>query len=392
MASLKGFVTPRDVFFAMLSRLEVRLTAVGLNEERREAARRAGELLAGSDEAPDVFQDAIFLAGQVPLEEIARVLQAFPGPSRLLVQGDEAVEPVPREEDYLALLEPPSRKRPRVNPTQVLGKVRRLATLPESVQSALAVLEDPEVDVKKVADILGRDPAISSRVLIIANSAFFSVRGKVGSLRAALVNIGIKAVRHIILTATLLETMGQKDRAAVNSIWRHSSRTAAWAGNLGRRLRLPDPDEVFISGLLHDVGRLAILQYLPEYESLVRQRSARGENPLEAETAVLGMTHAEVGAYLSRLWKLPESTSEAIAYHHSSIVFLRALPAILPTTRSVHAACALAHLPSDPGRTAWLDSVEEEFLGCLGLTREDLGALAPKVHQDAREVAALVGV
>lgn len=380
IAALKGFITPRDVFYIVYARLPIEVkVARSLEEEWRAAGEEADTLLMGLPGPLDPFQSPIFLARQTPFKELKSLLQAFIAARKIRLEAAD-----PREAET-----PENVATPGMNADLILKRLKDLATLPECVQAAFALLEDPEVDLKKIADLLGGDPAISARVLAVANSAFFCVRGRVGSLGAALRNIGIRGVRHIIVTATVLEIFGRGQREAIEAIWSHAARTAAWAGNLGRALRLHIADEAFTAGLLHDIGKLAIIQYFPDLAEKIRVRAARGENFQEAESAVIGMNHAEIGVFVAQFWKFPPETQEAIARHHDSVADLRILPSLRPLARMVHAACFLADQPSDPERTDWIDALPRDFLAFHGLSPRILSLLAPKIHQDASEFAVM---
>jgi HD-like signal output (HDOD) protein/CheY-like chemotaxis protein len=226
----------------------------------------------------------------------------------------------------------------------IIGAIGQLPALPVTGARLMAALEDPEVDVARIEQIVGRDVGIAAKVLQFANSAFFGFRHRVTALRTAINLLGFDTLRQLVLTAEILRTF--QPPARVYALWlseveAHSRLTAQIVAHLPLPARLV-PTAV-MAGLLHDTGKLVIATRFPaEFESTL-QTSLRDHLPVHPlETRLLGVDHAQVGAYLLELWGLPEEIVEAARLHHQPMA--APLPAAETSVLSiVHIADALAH-------------------------------------------------
>ncbi|MCM2334778.1 MAG: response regulator [Anaeromyxobacteraceae bacterium] len=209
---------------------------------------------------------------------------------------------------------------------QVLGSetlrrtVGAIGTLPSPPRLFLELgeaLSDPDVPVRRLAAIVERDVGLSSRVLQFVNSAYFGLARRIAGIEEALVLLGIGTLRHLAMTLEVARAFGAGAAAgAVEELERHALLTA----RIARRL-VADPhraEAAFAAGLLHDCGKLVLMDRLPGpyAEALAEARSLR-RPAHELERARLGADHAEVGAYLLGLWGLPHAIVEGVAFHHS---------------------------------------------------------------------------
>ncbi|MFB3908493.1 MAG: HDOD domain-containing protein [Candidatus Eisenbacteria bacterium] len=227
--------------------------------------------------------------------------------------------------------------------------VSRLDSLP-SVPSLYAELMEemasPSCSLQRVGKIVAQDAGMTAQILRLVNSAYFGLRHEVSSPEAAVIYLGLNMISSLVLGLHLFR---QVDEATcswlhLDRIWQHGVRTGALARAIceteGQDARIAE--ESLSAGLIHDAGRLVLAVNLSGTYRAILDRAHREGLPLaQAERAELGVTHAEVGAYLIGLWGLPSPVVEALAFHHAP----SALPAtggFAPVT-SVHVACALDH-------------------------------------------------
>lgn len=164
----------------------------------------------------------------------------------------------------------------------------------------------------RMAEIANRDPAIAGRLIQAANSPLFYARMRIGSVRHALAYLGENASRRIVTALMARSMFGSSGN--LRRLWEHSLKTAQFLENLARAKGFLDPPEALLTGLVHDVGRIA----------LVREREAARYNRLIeasgaatwAETLLFGVDHAELGARLLESWQFPEEIVEAVRFHH----------------------------------------------------------------------------
>jgi putative nucleotidyltransferase with HDIG domain len=173
-----------------------------------------------------------------------------------------------------------------------------------------------DATIPDVAAVVESDPALTVAVLRAANSAANTSVRRIGTATDAIVRIGLLSTRRIISGATLGQTFRDLDRSGIDTeeMWRHLLATAmlsdasAWPG--GPRT------ESFTTGLLHDVGRLAMASHEPERYQEVIARVANGDDPRAAESSVFGVDHVEWGVHVAAEWNFPEGIVEGIAGHH----------------------------------------------------------------------------
>jgi putative nucleotidyltransferase with HDIG domain len=199
-----------------------------------------------------------------------------------------------------------------------------LPTLPEIAVRCMRMVNDPRSAAQEVAAIIGQDISLSSKVLRLANSAFYGMPGKISSVDRAIVLLGFKTITTIVLSVTVFDLFPENkmsrrlfDRKA---FWLHSLSCALIAKYLAARVKrrfLVDPEEAFCSGLLHDIGKVVLEQYLHE-KFHAALKAARAEKiPLyQAEVSTLGFSHADVAAWLTDGWGLPAAIAQPLACHH----------------------------------------------------------------------------
>jgi len=195
--------------------------------------------------------------------------------------------------------------------------LERVPPLPSAAHDISILVDGPSPDLDKLAEILGKDPVLTARVLRVANSPFFGLSRRVATAREACIVLGLHTLRNLVLSAAAMEAFDHDGR--LNDIWAHSARTAAIARHLAVRLDSSSSDAAFTTGLLHDIGALAMYGLLPAEEvAAIRERQqAASCSVSEAERAVLGFDHAAAGAAIVQQWHLPSDIVAAIAGHHA---------------------------------------------------------------------------
>lgn len=203
---------------------------------------------------------------------------------------------------------------------KIAAAVQDLEALPGAVSTALQVMRKPRSSARDVAAVIERDQSLTAAVLRHANSAMIIGNRRIVSLGEAVFRIGFVEMRSILMAASTASVL---ERALVayglerGSLWRHSLATAILARNLARHLRLPEPEEAYVGGLLHDIGKVVLNKTIGRELAGPLQRALGEAGELDAaERRVLGFDHGYVGGLVIRHWGLPELLAEAIAYHH----------------------------------------------------------------------------
>jgi putative nucleotidyltransferase with HDIG domain len=195
-----------------------------------------------------------------------------------------------------------------------------LPTLPTVIPQVLRIVENRRSSAGDLARVIGADQSLASRILRLANSAFYGFRREITSISHAVVLLGYDTVKSMVLAATVFDTLRDGDSGKTfdrQGFWLHAVATATAARTVARGLRLVDPDQAFVGGLLHDIGKVVLDRYF--FRRYAEAAKLAGELPClirEAEEIIFGVDHAEVGRWLAERWRLPRAIVEPIAFHH----------------------------------------------------------------------------
>lgn len=206
------------------------------------------------------------------------------------------------------------------NLEKVITKVGDLPAIPEIVDEVMRITEDPNISLSEVSAVIERDPALAAKLLRVSNSPYYGMKQVVGTLKLALVILGVREVRNIVFGISVLDSL--KDRFTnvfieKGGFLRHSVTVGGIAKKLGTHFSLSLQGEDFISGLLHDIGKLVLWKCLvDEYKPIYESSGGSSETLCGAEVEAFGFDHADVAATLATNWNLPESLVDALWYHH----------------------------------------------------------------------------
>src|ERR1051325_1273169 len=253
--------------------------------------------------------------------------------------------------------------------TKLLVKKASLPSMPSVYLQIVQALQSSDEPVGRIAQIIATDPGLTAKVLQLVNSAFFGFSRQVSDADEAVMLLGLSTIRSLALSARLFSAFESKrlEGCSVEQVWNHSMSVGQMAKKI---VQLEGGDEAmaeqsFTAGLLHDVGKLILVENLgPKYVDLLNRARKEQQRLITAEQQGLRATHAEVGAYLLDLWGLPAPLVEAVALHHqpgkTSELKFSALTA-------VHAANVIEQesQKSDPEEP--LDHFDSEYLDQLGL-------------------------
>lgn len=201
-----------------------------------------------------------------------------------------------------------------------LSKLSRLATLPEVTTRILELIDNPSASADELEKLVCGDPVLSARVLKVVNSSFYGIPAHVTSIKQAIMLIGLGGLKSVALAASLAKLFGGVPIQAdfdPQGPWQHSAAVAAAAKLISDETGA-DGDEMFVAGLLHDVGTVIALQVLRnEFIEMVEFLAQNpGEAFHEAEKRFLGATHEAFGLALCRSWNFPASIQAAVEFHH----------------------------------------------------------------------------
>ncbi len=204
-------------------------------------------------------------------------------------------------------------------PDNIRMEVSSFPSMPQAAIKLRAVLKEDDVSIIEIENILRQDPGLSTNVLRLANSAFFGVSSKVGSLKKAVMLLGIKRFEQIAISACMNKTMDKAVEGydlSPGELWLHSIVVSTTAEALAKFLKISDTNDVFTPALLHDMGKLILGKFVKEESKQIESILAKGESLVRAENMVLGTDHAEIGALILNKWSFPIDIVNAVRWHH----------------------------------------------------------------------------
>lgn len=235
---------------------------------------------------------------------------------------------------------------------KVIESIDNLPSFPAIVSRLIKVVNSPESSAEDAAELIERDPGLTSKMIRLANSAFYGIPRSISSVSSAVVILGFNTIRSLVLSASVMKLFSGSQKQAIDKelFWKHSIVSAMAAKIIVRHfinVRMMDPESAFCSGILHDIGKLIFNEFMNDEYVEVRNFAEKNNiSMLDAETKILGINHAEICKVVSDKWSLPLDLEYSLVYHHNPAAAdkLHELIAI------VHFADILAH---EVGATLW---------------------------------------
>ncbi len=256
---------------------------------------------------------------------------------------------------------------------KLVANISDLPTLPDVVSKINRLVTDKNTSAGDISKVIESDVALSAKILKLVNSPFYGFPKRITTITYAVVILGFRAVRNLALSAFVFDAFKGKAIASfdIKDFWRHSICTAMLAGNLAKKFKPELAEDAFMAGLLHDLGKAIMCQYLPEdVEAAARLAREKGCLFIEAEKELHAYDHTQLGGLLLEKWNVPDALITASRHHHR--------PSLASTPRLV---CSLVHLSDILARTLNLGSggddlvpaLEPEAWEELGLTWDAIG-------------------
>ena len=266
-----------------------------------------------------------------------------------------------------------------------------LPTLPVVAIKVLELTQMPDVSVNEIARVVQNDPALAARILKLANSSMFGMPKKIASIQQAMVILGLRTVKVMVLSFSLVECFSGRKKGDFDfaKYWRRSLSMAVGAKRLADAASDARRDEAFVGGLLADLGMVASYRYAPQEYRPVLEAYAAGTVPIqEVELAQLGMTHACLTGRLLSHWSLPELLCDAVAAHHGENI--ESLPKRTGQLASLlWAAAMIADLFCGDVDSTKLNEVKERCVELTGVAPAALESVLKELDSRVTETASL---
>jgi len=256
---------------------------------------------------------------------------------------------------------------------ELIDSTVNIPTIPTVLTEITAILDSPDGSAKDAAAVIEKDPAIATRALRLVNSSFYGLKNPVSNINLGCSILGLQVIKNLVVQATVLQTFQSDEREVLDAdwLWDHSFKAAVACRMLAERTEIGGDvgkDDAYTCGLIHDIGKLILLDSQRDRYADAVRLSEQEQVPLaEAEARVFGFDHAHVGGMLAGRWKLAPAVQAAVMYHHSRATESEGWAAGF----LVKAANSYAHLASGGDRGWRGDALDHEALLALGLTEAE---------------------
>ena len=253
---------------------------------------------------------------------------------------------------------------------RLVSRMNSLPSLPNNYQEVMAEIRAPEPSLKKVAEIISRDAAMTAKVLQLVNSAFFGIPRRITNPLQAVTLLGLQTVNGLILAAGVFSQMDKLQMASFSAddLVDHSLQVANLAKQIVGCHKADEilSNDAFVAGVLHDVGKLVLAVNFPkQYAEALKVSKECGYALSNLEREAFGADHADVGGYLLGLWGLPSALIEAVAFHHEPA---RAQSVAFTPLTAVHVANACSYM--DAVMPNPVSKIDEAYLQSIGVAGE----------------------
>jgi HD-like signal output (HDOD) protein len=290
-----------------------------------------------------------------------------------------------REED--AVKPPPANERCDTPPNpellmKIVKESKALPPMPQIIAKATEVLSSDKAGFKEVGEVLATDQAMATRVLKLANSAYYGRTVPVSSVQQASALLGFQTLLELITVVSTSKMMGKRLEGydiEADNVWRHSLLVATGAKLLAQKKSPELVNDAFNAGLIHDSGMLILDPYVDRLKETYKEILGEGYAIQRAERQLFGFDHGEIASEFFKRWKLPEAQLHAIYHHHD------------PEKSGGDLLSYILHIAD---HMANLENTERNFvfdsnaLNVLGLSHEDIDPMVESIREDVNNIMA----
>ena len=273
------------------------------------------------------------------------------------------------------------------DPRQITSLIKAFPGMPGAAVQLLALIEDPDINVSQIESILQRDAGLTANLLKLANSAYFGIPSKIGSVRQAVLLLGLKRLIQMVIASCVSAIMDKPIpgyELPPGELWRHSIAVSVAAEGLVNELNVEAAEELFTAALLHDVGKLILGRPMADAFHQINDEISRGIALEAAEEKVLGTNHADVGARILSQWSLPGNIVNAVRWHHDPEAAEKTDP-MLDIVHVANVLCIMIGI--GVGRDGLRHEPSEVVVKRLGLESHHLEKVADQTMRSVEELS-----
>lgn len=247
-----------------------------------------------------------------------------------------------------------------INARKLFKDISDLPTIPAIVSRVISQLDSQEAEPDNIADLILSDQVLAARVIRVVNSPLYRPASQITSVKRALLYLGFKSIREMILTSYFIDGFkGKEQPFDMNTFWMHSFSVGAISRRIATMVGYGDVEKAYLVGIIHDIGKVFLGHYCKaEYGRMLNGINNTSSTTHEAEYEFLGTTHSEVGLCLAQRWNFPSSYCDVISYHHASEMATE--DPLLTAIVSLADFFCLSHVPASSVAQASIPGRSEE--------------------------------
>jgi len=279
---------------------------------------------------------------------------------------------------------------------ELIRQMEDLPTLPSVAVKIINTLLDERSSAADVAEVVGVDHSLTMKVLMVANSAFYGVAREVSTVRQAIVALGFGKLKSIILSLSVLDTveaMAEESESDASEFWTHSLMCAVCTEAIASTLGEEFSEEIFVAGLLHDIGKLVLSHQMPSaFKQAVEMAQRENISTVGAEQVTMHMDHAIVGECIMEQWQFPSSLRESVGQHHDPPLRYIASDVSIRMAAIVCLADILCNMRNvgftQSGELARVEEIRKH----LGLPKVDIEEISDRLDDQVGEISKALGL
>jgi len=263
-----------------------------------------------------------------------------------------------------------------------------LPTLPTVASKLISLTSKEDTTLADIGELVSQDISLSAKILKVSNSAFYSFPQQIGSIKQAVSILGMNAVRSLVLSFSFLTMKAGKVESRFNfeNFWEKSLASAVTAKLILENVKGANTDEIFVCGLLQNIGELILARSFPlEYDSVLQAVEDDKQDLLSAQESVFGINHTVVGTEVARSWGFPEVLLIPIQHHHNPNEYTGKNANIRSTICAVYLSDLLVNILFSDKPELYHKQFRKEALKLLGLTPENIENILDQAHTRVKE-------
>jgi len=278
---------------------------------------------------------------------------------------------------------------------ELLAQVDTFPTLPDVVIRIEQELNKDKCDLRKVAELIALDPVLTGHLMRIANSAFFGGRARTTTTSEAIMRLGARETRSLVMTATVIRTFGSEEsQVDLRAFWTLGLASAICARQIARDLRQPFADQAYLGGLVHCLGEAILAVYFPQrFAKAVEEARSGNCDLVQSVWTEFGFTHPVLACHALDRWNFPSEVIEAVEFHldPDAAPIEQLLASVLLAADRICRELGFASFEASDDERAWLADIPGDFTRLLlDAGYADLDAYMTEQKEHLKEVGALV--